>query len=354
MTREIITQTIDRTEFRVHRTLGEGRYEFERVLAAGGQGVTLVARDTRLAGNRVLIKVPLHGNSLGKGRHTFLREKVGRHHLILHEVSVVRDLTNRVQNVPRLIGYFEDTNAQLIGSYQFAGQSWSIEPGDEAARDLFLVYEFLSAGAQSRAVTLEDLIEQHGGPLDERLVLGMASQIADVLSQLHDRESDDEGEYHYIYQDLKPANILVTGEYFFLIDFGGLVRCNVEPKPQGRGEIFEIPYPTGVVTPGYAPPEAFDPQQRAHLDRRFDIFCLGATMFHALSGTRPIALLPDPYNLDSAPDFSRGNVTARAPDYNPTRLTRGIVQRATRPRHWRRYRSIEDMRADVLNALGKD
>jgi len=355
MVPDVVTQTVHSMQVRVRRTLADGRYEFERILAVGGQGVTLIARDRRLAGNRVLIKVPLHGNSLGKGRYTFLREKEARHNLILYEVSVVRDLNNHVQNVPRLVGYFEDENAQLVGSYQFGGESWSIQPGDDAARDLFLVYEFLSAGAQSRAVTLEDLIEQQGGSLEERFVLRMADQIADVLAQLHDREEDNDGVYHYIYQDLKPANILVTGDrYFFLIDFGGLVRCNVKQKPDGPGEVYEIPYPTGAVTPGYAPPEAFDLQQRFHLDRTFDIFSLGATMFHALSGVHPIALLPDPSNTDSAPDFSPRNVAAKAPHFQPTQLMRAIVRRATQAQPGRRYRSIQLMRTDILKALGED
>jgi serine/threonine protein kinase len=354
MTRDIVTESVHGVQVCVYRALDQGRYEFERVLAVGGQGVTLIARDTRLAGNRVLIKVPLHGNSLAKGEYTFLREKQVHHNLILYEVSVVCDLTARVQNVPRLVGYFRDENAQLIGSYQFGCESWAIHSETDAASDLFLVYEFLSAGAQSRAVTLQDLIDQQAGPLDESFVLRMADQITDVLAQLHDRDQDEQGDYHYIYQDLKPANILVTGDrYFFLIDFGGLVRCNVKPKPGGRGEIYEIPYPTGAVTPGYAAPEAFDRDQRLQLDRRFDIFSLGATMFHALSGVHPVHLLPDPANTDSAPSFSLQKIKAIAPNFRPSHLTQEVVFKATQAESVQRYRSIQLMRTDVLKALGE-
>ncbi len=362
MAREVIKQEIQGRSFRVFKTLNDGRYEFERVLASGGQGVTFIARDTRLAGNRVLIKAPLHGNSLAKGPYTFKEEKRGRHNAMLYEVGVMgMDLTARTQNVPRLICYFYDQNASLMGSYPFGSERWTIDAESEHARDMFLVYEFLSAGRGARALTLEDVIEQQGGPLEEGFVLEMARQIAGVLAELHDRqEPENAPAYYYVYQDMKPANILVTGDrYFFLIDFGGLVEAQVRGS-----ERTDIVYPSGAVTCGYAPPEAYDPEGQKHLNQRADIFSLGATMFHALSGVHPILLLDDPTNLQSAPNFSLPRIRERAPQYQPSRLVHQIVERATsryrvpdREGSWypeRCYGSIQQMLTDILSALGED
>ena len=377
---DYVWRIINDVEYRVLPVLADGRYEVEYILAAGGQGFTCVARDTKLSSNRVLIKVPLYGSEkLGLGPFGFKEAKEEQDYDLLdHEVPIVLELNRRVQNVPRILGYFQEENVQLYGTHRLlgeGGETWEIHPRDDLARDFFLVYEFLSAGAKTRAVTLEDVIEERGA-LAERFVLRMALQIADVLAELHawqDVSPTEEGEedelwvveekedfeddyqdvpqpekYFYIYQDLKPANILVTGErHFFLIDFGGVVRCNL--SFDNRRPVFRIEDQTGAFTAGYAPPEfAENPHS---LDWRFDIFGLGATMFHALSGVSPVHLLTDPMNPRSAPDFSWPNIRDKAPDYGPQSLVQAIVFNATREHKLDRYRSIQRMRMDIVRAL---
>lgn len=381
---DYIRRTIHGIEYRVLPGLDGGRYQVESILAAGGQGFTIVARDTRLANNRVLIKAPIYGSEqLGLGPYGFLDAK--REHeaaLLRHELPIVLDLNRRVQNIPRLVDYFTEENAQLYGAHRLLGggsQTWQIQPGDEAARDIFVVYEFLSAGAKARALTLDDVITERG-PLNEGFVLRMALQIADVLLVLHDQvkaegggaetnEDDDwdmgdeeawEGfeapprpeQYFYIYQDLKPANVLVTGDrHFFLIDFGGVVRCTVS-KTEGKKVAFTVEEGQGAFTLGYAPPERAE--RRHSYDHRFDIFCLGATMFQALSGVSPVQLLADPTNLDGAPDFSPGNLQRVAPGYKPSALVGGIIKNATEANPQYRYPSLQQMRTDILRALQEE
>ncbi len=386
---DYVRRAIHGVEYRVLPSLDSGRYQAESILAAGGQGFTIIARDTRLANNRVLIKAPIYGSEqLGLGPYGFTDAKRAHEATLLrHELPIVLDLNRRVQNIPRLVDYFTEENAQLYGSHRLLGggsQTWEIQPGDEAARDIFVVYEFLSAGARARALTLDDVITERGA-LDEGFVLRMALQIADVLLVLHDQvkveggvAEANEGEewdlgdeeawegfeapprpeqYFYIYQDLKPANVLVTGDrHFFLIDFGGVVRCTVS-KAEGKRTTFTVEEGHGAFTLGYAPPERAE--HRHSYDHRFDIFCLGATMFHALSGVSPVQLLADPTNLDGAPDFSPANLQRVVPKYKPKPLVGGIVMTATCANldtrfEPYRYPSLQQMRTDILRALQEE
>lgn len=368
---ETVCRTIHGVEYKSLSTLNGGRYIVEYILAAGGQGVTLVARDTCLCDNRVLIKAPLYGSEqLGLGDYGFDGVKADRDLAILdQEVPTILELNQRVQNVPRLLDIFFDENAQLIGEHPLlgsGGETWEIQSGDDLAGDNFLVYEFLSAGAKARATTLSDMIEEKGA-LDERYVLRMAWQIADVLAELHDQQDadptnskgddnhdDDQPKpkkYFYIYKDLKPDNILVTGDrHFFLIDFGGVARCNVSFE---KGKVnFMVGEQSGASTTGYAPPEQYETPE--NLDQRFDIFSLGATIFQALSSVSPVQLMQDPMNLNSAPDFDPRNLEKKVPKYQPHSLVQGIVYNATRAESKFRYPSIQQMRVDIIRALEEE
>lgn len=362
----MVSRSIHGIEIRVSERLCNGRYIVQNILAAGGQGFVLIAEDTRLANNRVLIKVPLYDQDLlSLGFHNFLEEKYKRQEdTLYYEVELVDALNRRVQNVPHIVDYFNDDNLMLIGTHHIigGGGTWTINPGDEACRDLFVVYELLSAG-QGKSRTLENVIEDQQGPLDDRFVLLMAKQITDVLVQLHERmEPIDEDrrndpdlyQYYYLYQDLKPANILVTGErvdepYFFLIDFGGITPCNL--RRVGKKLVPEIPRGSGAYTVGYAAPEIF--HKKEPIDQRFDIFTLGATIFHTFTGEHPSKLIPnfDPQK-GSAPDFGFMQLNKyKIFQETDNPLIREVIFLATQADPRDRYDSIEQMRDDVILAL---
>ncbi len=107
-----------------------------------------------------------------------------------------------------------------------------------------------------------------GGPLQEGTVVIWAIQICDVLEYLHNRVPP------IIYRDLKPGNLMIDTEaaHVMLIDFG--IARVVAPTQRGV---------TAIGTMGYAPPELFSGQ----VEPRSDIYSLGATMFHLLTGADP-------------------------------------------------------------------
>lgn len=115
-----------------------------------------------------------------------------------------------------------------------------------------------------RGVDLEDLVRQRG-TLSERVVLSIASQVCDVLQYLHTQETP------VIFRDVKPSNIMYDSHGLVsMIDFG-IARLTSSQSGHIMG------------TPGYAPPE----QYRGDVSPASDIYALGATMHHLLSGRDP-------------------------------------------------------------------
>lgn len=127
---------------------------------------------------------------------------------------------------------------------------------DEGRR--YLALEFIDGE------DLEQLIEREG-PLAEPLVLEWADQVCDVLEYLHGRG--------LIYRDMKPSNLMIDRRNggIKLIDFG--IAKVFQRADRGRQ----------IGTPGYAPPE----QYQGHASEETDIYGLGATLHHALSGRDP-------------------------------------------------------------------
>jgi hypothetical protein len=100
----------------------------------------------------------------------------------------------------------------------------------------------------------------HGLLDDPNALVTVAIAIAQVLAFAHHR--------NIVHQDIKPDNIMI-GDFgeVWLLDWGSAVRLAPNSKPRLYG------------TPLYMSPE----QARAeHVDPRSDIYCLGATLFHAL------------------------------------------------------------------------
>lgn len=108
-------------------------------------------------------------------------------------------------------------------------------------------------------------------PVDPELVLDWAKQLCDVLGYLHSRKPP------IIYRDLKPSNIMLCPDgRIEVIDFG----TAREYKQYGKADT------KNLGTRGYAAPEQFG--NKGQTDARTDIFNLGATMYHLLTGYSPI------------------------------------------------------------------
>jgi serine/threonine protein kinase len=117
--------------------------------------------------------------------------------------------------------------------------------------------------------TLEKLVDEKGAQKQEDVV-DWAIQLCDVLQYLHTRTPA------IVYRDMKPSNIMLKNDgSIVLIDFG----TAREYKNDSSSDT------TYLGTCGYAAPEQFG--RKGQSDFRTDIYCLGATMYHLLTGHNP-------------------------------------------------------------------
>ena len=165
-------------------------------------------------------------------------------------------------------------------------------------------------------VSLDKKIKE-AGPLPEEDVIEWGKQLADVLGYLHTRDKP------IIYRDMKPANVMLKPDgNVMLIDFG----TAREFKSTSVADT------VCLGTQGYAAPEQFG--GHGQTDARTDVYCLGATLYHLVTGHDP-----------SQPPFEMYPIR----QWNPA-LSGGleaIILKCTRKNPDERYQSC----AELLYAL---
>jgi serine/threonine-protein kinase len=135
----------------------------------------------------------------------------------------------------------------------------------EEGGNAYLVMDFIEGES------LADRIEREGS-LSEAQVLEWAGQLLDALAYCHAQG--------VIHRDVKPQNVIVRPDgRAVLVDFG-LVKLWDPGDPRTKTAM------RGMGTPEYAPPEQYD-MDAGHTDVRSDIYGLGATLYHALTGRSP-------------------------------------------------------------------
>ena len=128
------------------------------------------------------------------------------------------------------------------------------------------------------------------GSVPEAQALAWVTQVWDALSYLHSQPSP------IIHRDVKPANIKIRPDgSAMLVDFG-IAKIYDPAMATTMG--------ARAVTPGYSPPEQYG---GARTDARSDIYVLGATSYHLLTGHTPpesvrrmvdAAAMPSPRQLN--------------------------------------------------------
>jgi len=115
---------------------------------------------------------------------------------------------------------------------------------------------------------LQDVLAQDGR-LDEELALEIVLEVCDALSVLHTRG--------LVHRDVKPGNILWSEERgAVLIDLGFAVGSGSAAAASGE---------TTAGTVHYIAPE--QARGSVELDVRADIYALGATLYHLVTGSLP-------------------------------------------------------------------
>ena len=213
-------------------TVLNGRYEIVRRIGGGGMGAVYLAKDRNLGDAPRAVKEMVESH-LDPAQHEKAIGDFKRESLLLTSLEH--------PCIPTIYDYFYD---------------------DKLGR-FYLVMKYISGGdlaSRMRAAI--------GGRLDEKTVTDWGMQVADVLDYLHSRPKP------IIYRDLKPANLMIDGNTgrVMLIDFG--IARWVSQQEKGV---------TAVGTMGYAPPELFS----GRVQPASDVYSLGATMFHLMTGSDP-------------------------------------------------------------------
>ncbi len=206
----------------------ENRYRIIKPLKAGGMGSVYCVMDQQQ--KRICALKELYFS--GTTREEFNRAR----EWFFREASLLSRLSH--PGLPKVFDYFYSQ-----GNY-------------------YLVMTFIEGE------DLETLLKGQRPPgFSEEKVVEWAEQLLDILDYLHSQNPP------VIYRDIKPANIMIRKNgQVMLIDFG--IARTVQPGVKG----------TATGSPGYAPPE----QYRGECDNKSDIYSLGATMHHLLTGIEPI------------------------------------------------------------------
>ncbi len=160
--------------------------------------------------------------------------------------------------------------------------------------------------------TLSKILEDYG-PQPQESVIDWGKQLCDVLGYLHSRKPP------IIYRDMKPSNVMLKPDgNIVLFDFGTAREYKLSSQEDT----------TCLGTRGYAAPEQYG--GHGQTDARTDIYCLGATLYHLLTGHNPS--LP-PYEMKSIRDW----------DPNLSVGLEYIIQKCTQPNPLERYQSCAEL-----------
>lgn len=115
-----------------------------------------------------------------------------------------------------------------------------------------------------------DAIVKKSGPISAGAVIDIAKKLCDVLQYLHTRMPP------YIHRDIKPENVVLKLDGQITLICYNIMRL-YDPQKTCDTEV--------CGTPGYAAPEQFG--RSGTVDARTDIYELGATMYHLVTGRSP-------------------------------------------------------------------
>ena len=253
-------------------TVIDGKYEILREIGRGGMSVVYLAMDTHLNKQWAVKEIRKKGS--GKNDEIVVNS-------LLAEANMMKRLDHPA--LPRIVDIIDN------------------------GVTIYVVMDYIEGES------LDKILLEYGVQPEEK-VINWAMQIADALSYLHSQKPP------IIYRDMKPANVMLKPEgNIKIIDFG-IAR---EYKEQNLADT------TVLGTKGYAPPEQYSGQT----DPRSDIYALGMTMHHLLTGV-------DPRN---------GEPYASVRQWNPE-LSEGIeiiIDRCVQPASENRYQSCADLIYDL-------
>ena len=261
----------------------DGKYEILKEIGKGGMSVVYLAMDKRL--NKQWAVKEIRKTGKGKNDEVVINSLVA-------EANLMKGLDHPA--LPRIVDIINNGTT------------------------LYVVMDYIEGES------LDKILLEYGAQPEE-LVIEWTKQLCDALGYLHSQKPP------IIYRDMKPANIMLKPEgNLKVIDFG-IAR---EYKEENLADT------TVLGTKGYASPEHYGSRQT---DARSDIFTLGMTIHHLITGIDP---RPDDY------------IYASVRQWNPE-LSEGIeaiIDKCTKIDPENRYQNCSELMYDLEhpNLITKD
>ena len=253
-------------------TVIDGKYEILKEIGRGGMSTVYLAMDIRLKKQWAVKEI---------NKKVVASNEAIVINTLLAEANMMKRLDHSA--LPKIVDIFDD------------------------GVTIYVVMDYIEGES------LDMVLREYGAQTEEK-VIDWIIQIADALAYLHSQKPP------IIYRDMKPANVMLQPEgNIKIIDFG-IAR---EHRAQGMADT------TVLGTKGYAPPEQYSGQT----DPRSDIFALGMTMHHLLTGVDPRYGVPYASVRQWNPELSEGIET--------------IIDRCVQSTPEKRYQSCEDLIYDL-------
>jgi len=181
---------------------------------------------------------------------------------------------------------------------------------------------------------LSEMMARKRGAFPANQVLTWADQLLDALDYLHTQDPQ------IVHRDIKPQNLKLTSRgQIILLDFG-------LAKGQA-GEISRVTTAASIFgyTPNYAPLEQI---QGLGTDTRSDLYSLGATLYHLLTGVKP----PDALTRAAAIVNGQPDPLVKASEANAAiaPAVDGVLEKAMAQNREQRYATAADMRKALHGA----
>ena len=240
--------------------------------------------------------------------------------LSLNRIVAIKILPKRFSENPEYVERFYK-EGQAAGRLNHPNIVQAIDVG-EAGGYHYFVMEYVEG-----KTIADDLTE--GNVFEEAEALDIIIQVANALAHAH--------ACSLIHRDVKPKNIMISTNGTVKLADMGLARetTDIEAAQSEAGKAYGTPY--------YIAPEQI--RGKIDIDGRADIYGLGATLYHMLTGRVP-------FMAEDSADVMRKHLREKLipPDHINTSLSAGVsevVEIMMAKRKEKRYKDIEELLTDL-------
>jgi outer membrane protein assembly factor BamB/tRNA A-37 threonylcarbamoyl transferase component Bud32 len=231
------------------------------------------------------------------------------------KLVAVKDIINQAPDPRKQIKFFE-RQVNILATLSHPAIPRILDCFTDE-RHCYLVLEFI------HGETLEAIMSKTSGFIEGEKVIHWTIELCEVLGFLHSHQPEP-----IFFRDLNPAHIMLNQHgRLVLIDFG--ITKSFHSSVES----------TMVSKQGYSPPE----QYQGEVSAITDIYSLGATMHHLLTGQDPRQEPPF--------SFAERPIRQTNPRISPELET--IVATALQSKPSERYQSVEKMKAALLETMGR-